>query len=199
MTLRGIDVSNWQGVIDWKAVKASGIAFAFIKATEGTDFVDPHFLANWQGAKAAGVVRGAYHFARDNQPEAEAAYFSAQVLPHLASGDLIALDDEVTHGLGSAWICRWMTSAHLRLGCAPLYYANLSAIQTGALPPVFGEFGLWLADYTDVAPAAPAPWSLLAFWQHSSSGNVPGIVGPVDLDTFFGDSAQLAKYGKRST
>src|SRR5262245_24710768 len=61
-TLSGIDVSHWQGAIDWAQVKASGRAFAIAKATEGTTFVDPSFAANWAGMKQQGVVRSAYHF-----------------------------------------------------------------------------------------------------------------------------------------
>jgi lysozyme len=62
MPVQGIDVSRWQGKIDWASVAAAGKQFAFIKATEGGDHIDPRFLENWHGAKQAGLVRGAYHF-----------------------------------------------------------------------------------------------------------------------------------------
>ena len=62
MPIQGIDVSYWQGDIDWQKVRDAGVQFAFIKATEGGDHIDPKFLDNWQAAKRAGVARGAYHF-----------------------------------------------------------------------------------------------------------------------------------------
>src|SRR4051812_44035850 len=61
-TVHGVDVSKYQGEIDWQAAKASGVRFAWIKATEGGDHMDEKFYQNWQNAKAAGVPRGAYHF-----------------------------------------------------------------------------------------------------------------------------------------
>src|SRR5512146_139615 len=62
MPVQGIDVSAWQGDIDWLKARAAGTQFAFIKATEGGDHLDPKFLENWEGAKRAGIARGAYHF-----------------------------------------------------------------------------------------------------------------------------------------
>src|SRR5688572_19092347 len=62
MPIQGIDVSYWQGDIDWNTVRGAGIRFAYIKATEGGDHVDPKFLDNWYAAKQAGLARGAYHF-----------------------------------------------------------------------------------------------------------------------------------------
>ena len=62
--VQGVDVSHYDGTIDWVKAHASGIDFAFMKATESTDFIDPNFATNWQAAAAAGVIRGAYHFFR---------------------------------------------------------------------------------------------------------------------------------------
>jgi len=62
MTTKGIDVSHFQGEIDWSTVKAAGIDFAFIKATDGVAEIDPRFVENWQGAGQANIARGAYHF-----------------------------------------------------------------------------------------------------------------------------------------
>src|SRR5262249_22791906 len=70
-SLKGIDVSNYQGKIDWQAVKKSGVVFAFAKATEGVDFVDKSFAANFKAMKAAGIIRGAYHFARPGRGATE--------------------------------------------------------------------------------------------------------------------------------
>src|SRR6476620_6575337 len=69
----GIDVSNHQGDIDWSALAGSNVAFAYIKATEGGDFRDKRFQLNWEGAKKAGITRGAYHFFTQCRPGAEQA------------------------------------------------------------------------------------------------------------------------------
>src|SRR5438477_11194724 len=60
--VRGVDVSHHQGTIDWSAVKRAGTSFAYIKATEGTQYQDPSFVQNWYGAAASGIVGGSYHF-----------------------------------------------------------------------------------------------------------------------------------------
>ena len=74
--LAGIDVSHFQGEVDWGAVAAAGVRFAFIKATEGLDDVDPRFAQNWQGSRAAGLLRGAYHFLHPNlDARQQAAHF----------------------------------------------------------------------------------------------------------------------------
>src|SRR5690606_5867024 len=80
--VHGIDISKWQGDIDWHAVRASGVAFAFIKATEGADHADERFAENWAAARRAGVPRGAYHyyyFCRTAQEQAR--WFAATVPP----------------------------------------------------------------------------------------------------------------------
>ena len=78
LPIHGIDVSRWQGKIDWALVRAAGTQFAFIKATEGGDHLDPRFTENWYGAAQAGVPRGAYHFMYWCRPAHEqAAWFAA--------------------------------------------------------------------------------------------------------------------------
>src|SRR5207253_881242 len=80
LPVHGVDVSKWQGEIDWAAVRDSGMRFAFIKATEGGDVVDDRFQQNWSGAKSAGVARGAYHFVYWCRPAGEqAAWFKAHI------------------------------------------------------------------------------------------------------------------------
>src|SRR5262249_5104026 len=79
-TLEGVDVSHWDGAIDWSKVAGSGRAFAIAKATEGTSFLDPQFHTNWTGMKSAGLVRGAYHFFRPaDSGVAQADWFLSSV------------------------------------------------------------------------------------------------------------------------
>ena len=79
--IHGIDVSRYQGEIDWPQVKASGVSFAYIKATEGGDVADPRFTANWQGAQRTGVPRGAYHYFYFCRPAAEQARWFIKHVP----------------------------------------------------------------------------------------------------------------------
>lgn len=81
MALQGIDVSHWQGQPNWKNVKRYGIAFALIKATQGTGFIDPEFERNWSGAAAAGLARGANHFGVGTPGAAQAKHFLDVVKP----------------------------------------------------------------------------------------------------------------------
>src|SRR5437016_2564578 len=97
----GIDVSNYQGVIDWRQVADSGIKFAFMKCTEGRTYFDPYFERNWKGSKDNGLYRGGYHFARpdlnsDARTESDWFYDHFTKFGPLQTGDMIALDMEVS-------------------------------------------------------------------------------------------------------
>src|SRR5437899_3151687 len=87
-TLEGIDVSHWDGTVDWAQVAGSGRAWAIAKATEGVTFLDPAFAANWAGMKAAGLVRGAYHFFRPAHGGVEQADWYLSKVGAFAAGDL---------------------------------------------------------------------------------------------------------------
>ena len=214
MTIRGIDVSKWQGKINWAQVAAGGEAFAIIKATEGAlrpgladaqaiaQFgLDPDFRANWAEAKAAGLVRGAYHFGRPdlgNSPEAEADWFWSIVGPVLEPGDLIALDLESGSGDLHAWAARFLARLKAHAGFNPLLYASPSFLASRNITfrNVGGDYGLWEADWTANEPAPAAGWPVLAIWQYGSGGTLAGIAGRVDGDVFNGDRNTLLKYGK---
>ena len=212
--LEGIDVSNWQGTIDWTKVRAAGKQFAIIKATEGTTFIDPYYAANHANARAAGVWTTAYHFAQPtavtgtanpdlNDAVAEANHFVA--VAKLQSGDLIpALDLEVTGGLGPtalvAWVNAWLVQVTARLGVRPMIYVSPSfwsnRMANTAWFALNGYRILWIAHWGVTSPTVPAGnwgghgWT---FWQYSNCGTVPGISGCVDLDRYNGtDLAPVA-------
>lgn len=203
-TLPGLDVSAYQGAIGWPAVAAAGYRFAWIKATEGTGYTDPQFRVNWHEAAAWGLVRGAYHVARPdlNEPEAEADYFLATV-GMLAPGDLLALDCEEPLAPAVApddwhdWALAWLRRVEARAGFLPLLYSRVSFMRAHNLTghTDLADYGLWLAAYAPTPAIAPDPWPFWAFCQYTSAGSVPGIAGPVDLDTFNGDEIQLRRYG----
>ena len=197
----GIDVSNHQASIDWTAVRASGVEFAFIKASESTDFLDPYFSYNWAASKRVGVARGAYHFARPerNGPIEEAQFFLRVVQDHgLETGDMLVLDLETGHGNLSNWAYRFVRTIADIVGFMPLIYTSPSFIVEHQLhlEPRLMECGLWLASWGSVFPEPVVPWDIVAFWQYTDSGTVPGIDGGVDCNRFNGPVEAIRAYGK---
>jgi lysozyme len=198
----GIDVSKWQGVIDWKAVRAAGIRFAYIKATDSTNGLDPNFATNWDGAKAAGIVRGAYHYFRPTADAKQQANFFAQTV-HMEPTDLPpALDVESDFGnLSVAQIIKavftWLTEVEQHMGRKPLMYTRATISDTrlvspsGAVPEWIKNYHLWVANYGVKSPLMPKGWDNWLFWQYSNKGNVNGIDGSVDLDWFNGPLSKL--------
>ena len=198
--LEGIDVSHWQGAIDWTKVAAAGKKFAIIKATESTNYIDPSYATNHAAAKAAGLWTGAYHFAQPstnaNDAVLEADYFAAYA--NLGTGDLIpALDLEVSGGLSvaalQAWVTAFLGEVTARVGIRPMIYTSPSFWSkymgnSQALADA-GYKTLWIAHWGVTSPTIPANnwgghgWT---FWQYTSDGTVPGITGRVDLDRFNG-------------
>lgn len=201
MGIAGIDCSSWQGsAIDWNAVYAAGYVFALIKATEGTTYVNPDFQAQWQSASAAGLVPFAYHFALpdQNRPQDEAAFFLDTVhkLVEMPVGSGFANDLEAGSGDLFPFADGWATTVEGREGFSPFLYSRTTFMAAhGLLDQRLTRCGLWLAQYQQTQPPAPAPWPVTAIWQ-SGQGSVPGITGLVDLNLFNGDLSQLKKYGK---
>lgn len=197
----GIDVSQWQGTVDWPQVASAGYRFAYIKATEGTDFTDPQFLANNQGARAGRLTVGAYHFARpsgstraaqhaDAVLEAENFLRIAQPQPH----DLApVIDVESSGGLSTPaleqWVGDWLTTVEASLGVKPVVYTYPS-FWDAHLGQSFALAGykLWIASYgTDQATVPAGNWAGHGYadWQFSDCLTVPGIPNHcVDGDTF---------------
>ncbi len=187
---RGCDVASYQRMIDWQAYAASGRTFVFIKATEGTNYVNPYFAPGWMGSKAAGVIRGAYHFARPSQntPEAEVAWFLKNVRP-LNEDDMLALDLEVGTGDLYGWTLRFLNGIAKKTGRRAYLYSGLWFMQPhNLLRPQIEQAsaGLWYAAYQGSVPPPPPGWSHITFWQHTSSASVPGIAGDVDESIYLG-------------
>jgi GH25 family lysozyme M1 (1,4-beta-N-acetylmuramidase)/LysM repeat protein len=199
MLLPGIDVSDWQGEINWDAVAQAGYEFAIAKATEGTGFVAHSFARNWAGIKGVGMVRGAYHFARpdSNAPSAEADFFVEQV-GELEAGDLLALDLEAGSGHLAGWALEWLNRVTELVGFGPLLYSSPGFLDghgcTGNAE--LAEYGLWLASWRAMLPAPPSAWPFIGFWQHTDKAGIPGIQGACDGNFFNGPRDRLVLYGK---
>lgn len=199
-TIPGIDVSHWQGTIDWTKVAEAGKRFAFMKATEGVDYVDPTFQTNRAGARANGLPVGAYHFARPDasagDARREARHFVSVADPQ--PGDLMpVLDLETSRGLDQEGVTRWARAwvAEVRelTGVIPFVYTSPYGwlTRTGDTPLLARDGApLWVAHWYVSSPTVPAEnWDGHGWvvWQHSSTGQVRGIAGNVDLDRLAGD------------
>ena len=202
--LLGIDVSHYQGVIDWAKVAAAGVKFAFIKATDGLT-ADPMLKANIVGAHSAAIPFGLYHFWRPQDPASEqAANFLHST--NDASDDLTdAGDDEFAEALdievGSlsednqkdalAWL------AKVRRCTKPqsqtLVYVSPSYARFNLTDPAWIQYPLWAAHYTDLMQPDTDKWPSWMFWQRQCNGSIDGISTPVDIDWFNGSESDLQK------
>jgi lysozyme len=192
--VQGIDVSHFQGVVDWQTVAQAAMAFAFVKATDGITYVDPQLAVNWPGIQAAGLLRGAYHFFEANDdPTLQAEHFLATV--QLGPGDLPpVLDVETTAGASNEqlWsgVATWLQTVEQATGRQPILYTAPVFWNAHAPDLTLTRYPLWLADYA-AEPTLPDGWTSWLFWQHSETGSVAGVTGAVDLDLFSGTAQQL--------
>ena len=208
---KGIDVSHWQGKIQWPRVAGAGYTFAFGKATESTTYTDPTYATNRAGAESAGLTFGAYHFGRPGgsgdagitaNAIAQADYFLDVAQPQ--AGELPpVLDLESKGTLAVAglqkWTRAWLDQVAARTGVAAFVYASPSFWKTAlgdTVDVANAGYPLWIAHWTtNASPLLPAEsWGgkSWTFWQHSSHGTVPGITPQVDLDRFHGADASVA-------
>lgn len=205
--IAGIDVSRWQGAIDWTKTKATGVVFAWIKASEGSAWVDPQFKVNAPSAGAQGILWGAYHYFRnDVDPVSQARHFVATVATAGTPPTLTyALDFEDTTGRVDTRAMEVFAAEVERLtGARPVIYtaswwwtrARLGGTQAWA-----ARLALWIADYSPASVALPATgeWSKWTVLQHTSSGDGPkhgATSARIDLNRFDGTrDALLAAVG----
>jgi lysozyme len=193
-SLHGIDVSSYQGRINWPMVKAMDVRgvhidFAFIKATEGLGRVDAQFRRNWENAKDAGMTRGAYHFfLATKSGRAQAENFLATA--NMESGDIPpVLDIEETYGVRDSVLRQrvkeWLDVVQTSIGVKPIIYTSVDFYRRHLMGE-FDIYPLWVAHYLqENDPKADREWD---FWQHSKTGHVSGIGTFVDFSVFKGDS-----------
>ena len=192
--IHGIDVSSYQGNIYWPAVAQMhdqdvNIKFAFIKATEGLKNVDRQYNNNWQNAKQANIIRGAYHFfLATKSGRLQAQNFIKTV--KLETGDLPpVLDIEELYGVRPdsmrSRVSAWLVAIEKAYNVKPLIYTNVSFYKN-FLGHQFDEYPLWVAHYfVQKQPGVDEGWS---FWQHNATGKINGIKTRVDFDVFSGDT-----------
>lgn len=195
MQVQGIDVSQWQGDIDWRKVREAGVDFAYIKATEGGDHLDPRFLDNWEGAARAGVARGAYHFVYWCRPAHEQAlWFMLNVpldpyaLPPVLDVEWNAhsetCPDRVSPQKAREMISVLLNAMEAHTGQRPILYTD-RVFHEQVLEGYFKKYYFWLRSVAAEPQKVyrKRPW---LFWQFTTTGRVPGIEGDVDRNVFNG-------------
>lgn len=192
--VRGVDVSHYQGAIDWDELAADGHDFAFIKATEGKELKDKAFFANWQLAGRTGMRRGAYHFFRPEvAPAVQARNFFGTV--NLEPGDLPPVIDVEDRGrLSAAQLVRSVQQLaeifELKYGVKPIIYTGQN-FYNRFLAGQFDAYPLWLARYDTKQPVTVCGRNY-SFWQYTDEGDLPGVVGEIDRNVFLGTHLELA-------
>lgn len=201
--VHGIDISKWQGEIDWAEVKRAGTAFAYIKATEGGDHLDERFHANWAGARAAGVPRGAYHFVFwCRSAEEQAAWFKrnvprdADALPPVLdaewNGHSKTCPKKIDPELARQKIAILLKAMREHTGKKPIIYTDIP-FHADVFEGHNIDHEFWLRSVA----AEPHEkynarnWKL---WQFTTTGRVPGIKGAVDRNVYAGSRKDWTRF-----
>jgi lysozyme len=209
----GIDVYDGTGSVDWSAVKASGVDFALIKATQGEYDTQATFAAHWAGAKGAGIARGAYHFFDPTiDGVAQADYFLGVVGPFEPGEIPPMLDIECPDGdpdclyagasgaegasLIQARMNDWLSTVETKTGVTPLVYTFASYFSDNGVDTTgLSAYPLVIAyPSMETCLPIPSPWQTAAFWQDSWTASVSGVSGPVDTDRFLGSFSQFRAF-----
>lgn len=191
-SVHGIDVSAYQGKIDWKTVAENNVRFAFIKASEGVTLRDSRFQRNWKQARAAGIYCGAYHYFQPNYDGAKQANLFTRTVP-LSPGDLPPVLDVEAPEFHDVAVMRrgvgiWLRLVERHYGVKPILYSNYSFYKR-YLAGHFDDYPLWLAHYEVESPKLPRDKWII--WQHSDEAYIPGIRGTVDFNVFQGNFESL--------
>jgi len=203
-TVRGVDVSVYQGSVDWNAVHAAGWEFAVTRIGDGYGG-DSTFTTNWAGIRNAGMIRGAYQFWRATDDQNRLADIVIAAVGRLGPGDLpVMLDIEGAsmQGQSAAFIQSqmnlWLSRVEAGTGKKPLIYTGKYAWDPSVQSAAYGSYALWIAAYgantggvPTSCPNTPMGWNSWSFWQYSSVGTIPGITTNVDKNLFNGDLAAL--------
>lgn len=196
-TVFGIDVSYYQGDIDWDAVAADGVQYAIIRVSHSLQFFDPQFDANLAGARAAGVHAGVYQFFEPDEDPVAQADLLLEALGPLQPGDLPPMIDvESTGGRSpgeiNTAIHAWIDRVESTLGVKPLVYSGYYFWNDNVGSTDFGEYPLMLPWYgVDCPGGVNVGWDMWSIHQYCDCGSVAGISGPVDVDRFNGTLADL--------
>lgn len=208
--VRGIDVSRYQGEIDFDVLYDQSIRFAFIKATEGIEYIDPNYFINFQNSKESGMKTGAYHFYRfESTGRAQAEYFIQNV--ELSDEDLPPVIDLEYYG---RWINNPQSPNELipelrdmvdllreHYNKKPIIYCN-RYVYEHYLKNDFSDVDYWYREIGRGYPSMPDNTQWM-FWQYDDMAKLEGYGGPganeyIDLNYFYGDLDDLEEYGRNN-
>ena len=185
----GIDISEWQGNIDFTQVRNSGIDIVYMRASEGPNYEDSCFEQNYAGAKANGIKVGFYHYltAMSNEDAIIEADFFASVIAGKSPDCRLAMDFESFNGLEVDEINQigltFMAELKKQTGKEVVIYSdtyNASYVFGGEIT----NYPLWVAQYGEPEPQANGNWDTWVGWQYTDEGEIPGISGYVDRDQY---------------
>lgn len=189
--LRGIDVSYYQGTVDWKKVKAAGIDFAILRSSVGDYYTDETFDYNITEAQRAGIKVGVYHYLRANSAEsarAEAKYFLDIVKQYKPDFPLVVdIEDSRQQKLGIeelTLIADIFCEEVKKAGYEPMIYSSASWLNNKLDTKKLSDYEIWVAHWGTLKPAYNGSYGV---WQYSCKGRVSGISGAVDLNIAYID------------
>ena len=203
LPVQGIDISKYQGDIDWNRVRKEGIRFAYLKVSEGGDHVDNRFYENWEEAKAAGVARGAYHFMYWCRTASEQGVWFSQAVPHDPTqlppvldlewnNDSVTCPQRLPRDEALAKVKKMLEVMEYHTGKKPVIYTDIN-FHRDVLEGELRGYEFWLRSVA----AEPherysnRPWT---FWQYTATGRVPGVRGDVDRNAFRGSEGEWERW-----
>lgn len=195
--VHGIDMSHYQGRIDWPLLARNRdaqfpIRFIFLKATEGGDYGDYTFALNFDSARKYGFIRGAYHYFIPQTDAAKQADFFIRTV-QLSAGDLPPVLDVETTGKQPPQVLKtavktWLDKVEAHYGVKPILYTSYKFKKRYLSDSIFNAYPYWIAHYYVDSVRYEGKWH---FWQHTDVGTVPGVEKEVDLDVFNGTLEEL--------
>lgn len=196
--IHGIDISHYQGKIDWEQlknamIKGCPVRFVIIKSTEGSSRLDENFRENFNQARDFGFIRGVYHFwSNKSTARRQAYYFLDQV--HLTDGDLPPVLD-IEHKPADKSVedfqrdvLTWLHIVEDKYHVKPIIYTYYKFKEQYLSAPVFDDYPYWIAHYYVDKVQYKGKWK---FWQHTDVGKLPGIKGYVDFNIYNGSYYEL--------
>ena len=198
--IHGIDISHYQGEIDWHLlkhamIKGCPLRFVMIKATEGANRLDDNFNDNFYNARKHGLLRGVYHFWSNKSSAREQAYYFLKQV-HLEDGDLPPVLD-VEHKPKDKSVeefqrdvLTWLHIVEDKYHVKPIIYTYYKFKDAYLGAPVFDDYPYWIAHYYVEKVEYKGAWK---FWQHTDAGRLPGIKGYIDFNIYNGSYHDLKK------
>lgn len=196
--IHGIDISHYQGKIDWEQlknamIKGCPVRFVIIKSTEGSSQLDENFRENFNQVRDFGFIRGVYHFWSNKSTAREQAYYFLDQV-HLTDGDLPPVLD-IEHKPADKSVedfqrdvLTWLHIVEDKYHVKPIIYTYYKFKEQYLSAPVFDDYPYWIAHYYVDKVQYKGKWK---FWQHTDVGKLPGIKGYVDFNIYNGSYYEL--------